>query len=309
MRRYIKSICSLMAAGALFASCEDVIDPSLRKADPVLVVDAWINNKVEDQVIRLTLSQPYLSDALPPGVSGATVTVSYEGGSIDFTEDPDNAGVYKWATDDATTEEVFGELGRAYTLTITVNGQTFEATSRIKRTVAIDSVTFEKDDSPFYPDNSYTAEFWAKEPLGTGDTYWIRTYKNGTLLSKPSEINIAYDAGFSPGGSFDGITFIPPIRDINPTDVDEDDQPLSPYAIGDSVYVEVHSITYESFTFLSEVIVQTDRPGGFGELFSTPLANVSTNIDAVTSGPLKAVGFFNVAAVEGLGKKLEEEPD
>jgi Domain of unknown function (DUF4249) len=308
MTRYIKSIVGLLAAGALFASCEDVIDPSLRKADPVLVVDAWINNKVEDQVIRLSLSQPYLSDALPPGVSGATVTVSYDGGSIDFTEDPDNAGVYKWATDDATTEEVFGEMGRAYTLTIVVNGQTFQAASKIKRTVAIDSVTFEKDDSPFYPENSYIGQFWAKEPLGTGDTYWIRTYKNGTLLSKPSEINIAYDAGFSPGGSFDGITFIPPIRDINPTDVDEDDQPLSPYEVGDSVYVEVHSITYESFTFLSQVIVQTDRPGGFGELFSTPLANVSTNINSPTPGPLKAVGFFNVSAVEGLGKKLEQEP-
>jgi hypothetical protein len=128
------------------------------------------------------------------------------------------------------------------------------------------------------------------------------------LLSKPSEINIAYDAGFSPGGSFDGITFIPPIRDINPTDLDEDDQPLAPYEIGDSVYVEIHSITYQSFTFLSQVITQTDRPGGFGELFSTPLANVSTNITTVNSGPLKAVGFFTVSAVEGLGKKLEQEP-
>lgn len=310
MTRYIKSIFSLLAAGALFASCEDVIDPSLRKADPVLVVDAWINNKAGDQEIRLTLSQPYLSDELPEGVSGATVSVTYEDDqTIDFIEDPDEAGVYKWSGDDTERLVVFGAIGRSYTLNIAVNGQTFQATSKIKRTVAIDSITFEKDDSPFYPDNSYTAEFWAKEPLGTGDTYWIRTYKNGTLLSKPSEINIAYDAGFSPGGSFDGITFIPPIRDINPTDVDEDDQPLSPYAIGDSVYVEVHSITYESFTFLSQVIVQTDRPGGFGELFSTPLANVSTNINVVTPGPLKAVGFFNVAAVQGLGKKLEEEPD
>jgi hypothetical protein len=308
MTHYIKSIFGLLAAGVLFASCEDVINPNLRDADPVLVVDAWINDKVEDQVIQLSLSQPYLSDDLPPGVSGATVTVTYDGGSLDFIEDVSEPGTYRWTTDEATSEEVFGEIGRTYTLTVLAEGATYTATSKINRTVAIDSITFEEDDSPFYPENSYTAEFWAKEPLGTGDTYWIRTYKNGALLSKPSEINIAYDAGFSRGGSFDGITFIPPIRAVNPNDVDEDDQPLSPYEVGDSVYVEVHSITYESFTFLSQVIVQTDRPGGFGELFSTPLANVSSNITTATSSPLKAVGFFNVAAVQGLGKKLEQEP-
>lgn len=308
MKSYIKTIFGLMTTGLILSSCEDVINPNLRDADPVLVVDAWINDKAEDQVIQLTLSQPYLSDDLPPGVSGATVTVSYDGGSMDFVEDGDDPGVYRWTTDEAISEEVFGEMGRIYTLTVLVNGQTFEATSNINRTVAIDSITFEEGDNSFYPDNSYIAQFWATEPLGTGDTYWIRSYKNGTLLSKPSEINIAYDAGFSSGGSFDGITFIPPIREVNPNDVDEDDQPLSPYQIGDSLYVEIHSITYESFTFLSQVIVQTDRPGGFGELFSTPLANVSTNIRVITPGSLKAVGFFNVSAVEGLGKKLEQEP-
>jgi hypothetical protein len=54
------------------------------------------------------------------------------------------------------------------------------------------------------------------------------------------------------------------------------------------------------------VIIQTDRPGGFAELFSTPLANVSTNVTNLDPNGTKAVGFFNVSAVSGLGKKLEE---
>lgn len=304
MKSYRKIIFACIA-GLIFVSCEDVINPNLKDANPVLVIDAWINDKVEDQVIRLSLSQPYLSNEAPADVSGATVTMSYAGGSLDFIEDGGDPGVYRWTTDEATSEAVFGEIGRTYTLTVAVNGQTFEAVSKINRTVAIDSITFEEDTSPFYPDNSYIAQFWATDPAGAGDTYWIRAYKNGELLSKPSEINIAYDAGFSRGGNFDGITFIPPIRAVNPNDVDEDNLPLSPYQPGDSLYVEIHSITYESFTFLSQVIVQTDRPGGFGELFSTPLANVSSNILSTSSGSLRAVGFFNVAAVKGLGKKLE----
>lgn len=287
-------------------SCEEIIDPTLQRAEPILVVDAWINNKVEDQVIRLTMTQPYLENVLPSGVSGASVVMSYDGGTIAFTEDAGNAGVYRWTPTEITADEAFGEMNRAYTLTIISNGETYEATSRIKRTVPVDSITFKQDTGPFYPEGSYTAEFWATDAVGTGDTYWIRTYKNGTLLSKPSEINIAYDAAFSEGGNFDGITFITPIRDVSPDEVDEDDLPLSPYVMGDSVYVEIHSITRESFTFLNEVIIQTNRPGGFGELFSTPLANVSSNIKNTNTSGKKVVGFFNVAAVTGIGKKLEE---
>ncbi len=313
MKRFIQSILFFIPAsipiaigigtGLVLFSCEEIIDPTLRKADPVLVVDAWLNNKEEDQVIKLTTTQPYLTPALPEGVSDASVTLVYDGGSISFTEDAGEPGTYRWPYDDAVG--AFDVIGRAYTLTIVADGITYEATSRINRTVTIDSITFKLDTGPFYPDNTYFAEFWATDSVGKGDTYWIRTYKNGVLLNKPSEINIAYDAAFNEGGNFDGITFLSPIRSVNPNDVDDEGFPLSPYVVGDSVYVEVHSITHESFNFLNEVMVQTNRPGGFGELFAVPLANVSSNIRTITAGGPKAIGFFNVAAVGGFGKKLE----
>ena len=63
----------------------------------------------------------------------------------------------------------------------------------------IDSITFrfEKGNS-FFPD-SYFGQLYARDFTGPGDTYWIKTWKNGTFLNKPNEINIAYDAGFSAG--------------------------------------------------------------------------------------------------------------
>jgi hypothetical protein len=33
----------------IFVSCETTIDPRLEQAEPVLVVDAWINNKADTQ--------------------------------------------------------------------------------------------------------------------------------------------------------------------------------------------------------------------------------------------------------------------
>ena len=60
---------------------------------------------------------------------------------------------------------------------------------------------------------------------GLGNTYWIKATKNGTLLNKPRELNLAYDAAFAKGSNFDGYTFIQPIRNgINPNEVDDDDR-------------------------------------------------------------------------------------
>lgn len=297
----------IMISGSfLFTACETTIQPELESADPILVVDAWINDKFEDQVILLTKTQPYLDNVLPPGVSGAIVKVDYEGGTLTFTEDDNQPGRYVWhPSTQSDVTNAFGKIGRDYQLNVQTGGETFIAKSRINRTVHIDSVTFKlEENSAFYPAGSYTGEFWAKENPGRGDTYWIRGYKNGMALDKPSEIITAYDAGFSAGGNFDGGTFIPPLRSINPNDVDANDQNLPPYKVGDSLYVEVHSITLAAFYFLNEVATQTDRPGGFGQLFATPLANVSTNIMNSNPAGSKALGFFNVAAVNGKGKKL-----
>jgi len=58
---------------------------------------------------------------------------------------------------------------------------------------------------------------------------------------------------------------------------------------------------------LNEVAIQTNRPGGFAELFAQPLANVSSNILVAdeSSETTKAIGFFNVSAVSSEGRKLD----
>ena len=183
----------------------------------------------------------------------------------------------------------------------------YEASTSIGRVPVIDSLTFLfEEELGFFPDR-YTAEFWSRDPAGKGDTYWIKAWKNDTLLLRPSEINLAFDAGFSEGGNLDGVTFITPIRQaINPFNTDKDGNFLSPYLPGDTVRVEIHSISKEAFTFLNEVVIQTDRSGGFAELFAAPMANVGTNIVNVDKKGRTALGFFNVASVSRFGKRLRE---
>lgn len=294
----------LLLACGILVSCEEVISPTLQQANPVLVVDAWITNEPTTQRIILTRTQPYFEAVLPTGVSGAVVTVVENGSkTFTFTENPVKPGYYEWTPAGADTLKV----GEAYALLITTGGETYQAQSLMGRVPAIDSLTFDKDTNIATGDPITRAEFWATDPVGVGDAYWIRTFKNGVPLLKPSEINIAFDAGVSIGGPTDGVIFIAPVRRrINANDRDANDRLISPIKNGDSIQVQIHSVTVAAFTFLNEVSIQTNRPGGFAELFATPLANVSTNIINTNPNGTKAVGFFNTAAVSAAGKRYTE---
>ncbi len=256
-------------------------------------------------MITLTRTQGYFDNTNPPGVSNAVVTVSDDKGRIYFfLEDDKKPGNYLWKP---IANEVIGTIGNKYKLSIQVNGETFESSSYMGRVPSIDSITFDTEKRIGSNDSITNGEFWAMDPVGSGDAYWIRSYKNGTLLNKPQEINVAYDAGFSAGGETDGVTFITPIRrGINSTDVDANDDLVSPFVSGDSVNVQIHSITKQAFNYLNQVAIQTNRPGGFQELFATPLANVSTNISNTKTNGSKALGFFNISAVSGAGKRFKK---
>ncbi|MDH5474935.1 MAG: DUF4249 domain-containing protein [Cyclobacteriaceae bacterium] len=284
--------------------CDDIIEVELPVGAPVLVVDAWLNDKPEDQFILLTTTIPYFDNVLQPQVPGAVITVKdSDGNTYDFTEQSD--GKYRWSP--SVLQPKLGNIGSDFELSIDVNGQKYSASTFMGRVPEIDSLSFTFEEGNSFIDDYYYAEFWADDLVGEGDIYWIKTIKNGIPLNKPSEISLAYDAGFSEGGIVDGVTFIQPIRQsINPFEEDKDGVFQSPYLTGDTVYVEIHSISVAAFQFLNEVKITTDRPGGFGELFAQPLSNVPTNISnnnlAIEND---VVGFFNVASVSGLGKRFE----
>lgn len=117
----------------------------------------------------------------------------------------------------------------------------------------------------------------ATGPLGEGDAYWVKAWKNDVFLGKPEEPNMVYDGGFSASNSVDGEVSILPIRRdfINPLDKanDNDTQFIPPYQVGDSITVEIHSLDHAAFDFLIGVYFNINRPGGFGELFAFPLTN------------------------------------
>jgi hypothetical protein len=288
--------------------CETTIHPELEQAEKIIVVDAWVNQKMERQTISVTRSQSYFDNSTPVKISNAEVAVhDLTSGEVYLFEEGDDA--YYWEP----TSTPFGVIGHQYRLTVAVDGETFEAFSRLGRVPSIDSIEFAFNKKDLLVNQDYfTAEFKALEPAGVGDTYWIKAWKNGHHLNKPGELNMTYDASFTPGQSVDGQQFIIPIRKdfINPLDEnpEKENEMLPPYEVGDSVYVEIHSIDPMAYEFLFGVYFHITRPGGFAELFSMPLANATTNIlNQNKNSKTIAAGFFNVSAISGRGQRLTPE--
>ncbi len=282
---------------ALLASCEDVIDVQTDEAPTAIVVDAWITNLLETQTIRLTQSQPYFDDDFAAGITGALVQItSTNGQTYDFEET--GGGNYEWTP---TSSEDIGKLGDRYELTIEVDGAELRAFSQMNRVPVIDSISQELRTDELGPDGIY-AEFFARDPIGLGDVYWIKTFKNSAFLNKPSEINLAYDAGFDAGAEIDGLIFIPPIRELANPVPDSLDTDESPYDVGDMVRVEIHSITLDAFFFIETMRDQILN--GTNTIFASPIANAPTNIE-VQMGDQPVLGFFCVSAVSSLEKVIK----
>ncbi len=298
----------ILLIACVLSSCEDVVDVKLDEGVSQLVVDAWLTNEAKPQHIHLTQSKAYFQSGLGQPVADARVQVTDNDGQVFDFVDPERDGIYTWSP---APGNKFGSIGNSYTLEVRVGDDTYFASSSMNRVPAVDSLVFTFEEGQIGFPDGYYGEFFARDPVGPGDTYWIKTYKNGQFLNKPSEINIAYDAGFSAGGNVDGLIFIPPIRfGINrvpdDSDTDSDDtNDVPPYAPGDSVYVAIHSITQEAYYFWEQARTQMTNEG----IFAVPLANVPTNIvhaEGEVAVERQALGFFCVSAVSGLGDRVRE---
>lgn len=353
----------------LSLSCETEVDPTLDSSLNILVIDAWLTNTDSVQHINITRSQSYFDATAPDKVPGAIVTVRDLNNNTLYNFDEEE-NRYTWRGGSGGT---LGTIGNQYELRVELNGEVYTSRTAMNDVPPIDSISFRLEEGNSFFDDLIFGEVFATDLVGQDDTYWIKAWKNGRFLGNIEEINIAYDAAFSPDADNDGLQFIQPIRDlISPIDVSRDEEILSPYSLpdtllfygdtliykadsskygiiegedivfevekvftnnnvpdyleslplsderyvplgdtalylqGDSVYVEIHSISNEAYFFLNQVIIESGREGGFGALFATPLANVSTNIVAQNNDNLVA-GFFNIAAVSRAGNRLQSE--
>lgn len=299
MKATHKAFFLFLFATISLTSCEDVIDIQTRPGVEQLVVDAWITDEVKEQVVKLTLSQPYFDNSPPPPVLGATVIVFSEDSTAYTFIDEQRNGEYIYRP--ANNQPLLKHVGQRYALFISYGGEEYFSVSELKPVPQIDSVTYQVFTRPIVtdtlPEQGFIAEFFANDFEQEGDTYWVRYRKNGELKNNPSDITISFDGGFTPGAPSNGLQFILPIRQsIN-------DFGDALYQDGDSLEIELYAITPEAFFFLFQVRQESANAG----IFATPPANIPTNIFNRNPASNKtAIGFFGVSSVSKFSTVIDQ---
>jgi hypothetical protein len=294
LRNYLFRIFFFILFVVFLSACEDVVRVDLAPSRPQLVVDAFIANQNAPQTIRLTSTTPYFNTATPL-VQGAEVVVENltQNRRFIFTPTGQN-GEYCWQP---IGNERLGNIGDNFRLIVSYQGITYTATSPLNRTTTVDSITYEfRERANIGNDKEgYYAQFYGSDLPGQDDFYWIRAYKNGKPITKPTLINYAFNAvRGGAGAGADGFVFIPPIRN-RITDSQD------PYQVGDEVRVEIWSINRATYLFLEQAENQINNSG----LFARPLENTRTNIISPPNAPLPALGWFCVSEKSTFTEKIQ----
>lgn len=294
----LRSISFVFLLSVAFFSCEDPIELDSRFQEPELVVDAWLTNLSEPQTVILTQTQDFFDNRLPTPITDAQVVVCPDNdpaACIVFEHTTDGRYVWEPAPGDS-----LGTVGTEYALGIQRGEEQYLAQATMNRTANIDSISFQFEEEALGLEEGLYAQLYARDQVGIGDAYWIRTTFNDTLLIRPFEIATAYDAVFDPGTGADGITFIFPIR-FSINKLDEDGAP-TPLQQDDNVKVEVWSLSQEAFLFLN--IASEQIANGDAGIFALPVANSPGNVFNVNTEE-RVQGFFNVAAVARAERTVE----
>jgi len=274
----------LLFFAVAFASCEDVIQVKLDKGEPMVTIDAFVNDMRSTQKVRLTYTDDYFSQKPNYPVTGASVSIKDLTSGITYTFTDNSDGNYTYSL---TPSDTMGKVGHNYELTVTHQGNVYKSTSRMNRTTKVDSLVAEYKEGGGLSnaEPGYKFAFLGFDiPGDTVDYYWIKSYRNGVFFNKGGDINICADAAY--GNGADGFPFITPIaKGITPFG--------EVFKLNDVCRVEIHSINLETFNFLTQVQTQTTNSG----LFATSPENVKTNIKNTTSDKVKVVGWFCMSAV------------
>jgi hypothetical protein len=267
-----------------FTSCEDVIQVKLDKGDPLITIDAFVNNMRSQQKVRLTYTDSYFSQVTNQPVKGASVIIRDVTTGVDFSFLDNSDGNYVF---NLANTDTIGKIGHQYELTVTHQGNIYKSTSTMNRTSKVDTLiaTYKAGGGLSSQPAGYKFAFLGFDiPGDTIDYYWIKSYRNAVFFNKGGEINNCADGAFGTGA--DGFPFITPIAEgITPFG-----EVFQKY---DVCRVEIHSINLETFNFLNQVRTQTTNSG----LFATSPENVKTNITNTTSDKVKVVGWFCMSAV------------
>jgi Domain of unknown function (DUF4249) len=249
-----------LAAGMMMLignSCTKVIDLDLNNAGKKYVIEAVMADAAGTAKVMITQTKDFDQDNDFPGVSGAVVSITENGGlTTPLTETA--PGVYEEAL-------LVGHPGKTYTLSVKVGGKEITAVSTIPVLVNLDSLFV--TDEFLFTDTRKIVNAVYKDPAGRGNNYRFIQYVNDKKEKQILILNDDYT---------DGRTVTSKLFYFSD---DEDDKGIKS---GDVVKIEMFCIDANMYRYWFSL--DRSSTGGSGE--ATP-SNPVTNLQG------DALGYFS----------------
>ncbi len=237
--------------------CETVIDLPLKTSPANVVIEANLADDNQPAQVRLSRSVEYQQTNAYPPVTGAVVTLSDNAGGREVLREA-SPGQYVGTT-------LRGVPGRAYTLRVETGGAAYVAVSTLPVVVPFEELHSEPN--PFGADDGLQAAVQYTDPVGLGNSYLFRQYRNGRLNNTIYLQNDKYNDGKHVNqqlrSNVGGVGGGPP-----PEDIDK-------LIAGDSLTVEMQNIdpaVYQYYLTLNQILQKNPI---FGVTPANPTSNFS----------------------------------
>lgn len=208
--------------------------------------------------VRLSTSVNYKEASTFPPVTGATVTLSDNAGGREVLREA-GPGQYAGAT-------LKGVPGRVYTLRVETGGASYVAVSTLPLVVPFEELHTEP--SAFGADDGLQTAVQYTDPVGLGNNYLFRQYRNGRLNHTIFLQNDKYTDGKHVNQQLQGGNSGPGGGGPPPEDIDK-------LVSGDSLTVEMQNIdpgVYQYFLTLNQILQENPA---FGVTPANPTSNFS----------------------------------
>ncbi len=242
----------------LFSGCEKVIDLKLNNAAPQLVIEGNVINQFTNHIVKISQSVPFTDSNVFPAVSGAVVTINDDRGNV-YSLTESSPGTY-------ITPKFTGRTNYKYTLTVTVNGQTYTGSSVMPPFVRFDNLSYKES---FFDSNKKVMTIHYQDPPNVANQYHFIMYIDGVQIKNTILVN---NDNFTNGRYVDDDLF------QNDNDI----------LVGQNITVEAQCIDNNIYTYL--FALREQLTGGPAPTPSNPPSNLSNN----------ALGYFSAHTAQRL---------
>lgn len=231
----LSAICIL-----LMASCEKDLDLKYHDIDPLTVIEAELTPDGIRVALKLTTPMDEPMDRTLLTDAEVILTDLTSGVTYDLATDKE--GYY--------TNPTSGIIGHQYKLTVSRNGEVYEAETEMYPSTEILSAEFNWINMPYDQVAVFQAQY-VEDPSQDGDCYWIKLFRNGEIY----EWQEADDRSAAGGiGTFFTMT------SRKNTGEEEDDEVLYD---GDVMTVEICRISREMHNYLEALKNESNGPAMF----------------------------------------------